>query len=171
MPGTPLLTGLPPVAGARVRVLVLGSMPGAVSLEARRYYAHPRNLFWPLMGALIGAGPELPYTARLARLQARGLALWDVLQHCRRRGSLDAAIRADTEVPNDFAAFFAAQPQLRAVFFNGRKAEQAFLRRVRPQLAAPLPALVGLPSTSPANAAVPAAEKLRRWRELLDWLP
>ena len=65
----------------RREVLVLGSMPGAASLARTEYYGHPRNAFWPIMGALFGAGPELPYAERTARLTAAGvqceLHLWD----------------------------------------------------------------------------------------------
>src|SRR5690606_40835502 len=47
------------------RVLVLGSLPGEASLAVRRYYAHPRNGFWRLIGAAIGVDLEpLEYAAR-----------------------------------------------------------------------------------------------------------
>ena len=44
----------------RCRVLILGSMPGVRHCR-RPYYAHPRNRFWPIMGALVGADAALPY--------------------------------------------------------------------------------------------------------------
>jgi hypothetical protein len=95
-----LLRGLPPQAAPDCRVLVLGSMPGAASLAAARYYAHPRNRFWPLMGALCGFDPALDYPLRLAALQAAGVGLWDVIGTCERRGSLDADIVRGSEVAN-----------------------------------------------------------------------
>lgn len=156
------LSGLAPVARADARVLVLGSMPGAASLRAQAYYAHPRNAFWPIMTALAGAAPALPYDRRLARLQRAGIALWDVLAHCRRSGSLDARIERDSMVANDFAAFFAAHPRLRLVAFNGATAAQAFARHA----AAALPAGVAtrrLPSTSPAHAALSLEAKRAAW--------
>ena len=152
-----------PVARADARVLVLGSMPGVASLTAVRYYAHPHNRFWPIMGALVGATPALPYEQRLQRLIAAGIALWDVLASCERAGSLDAAIRAP--LANDFAGFFAAHPRVSTVLFNGAQAEASFRRLVLPGLSAPPPALRRLPSTSPANASQRPEDKLAAWRE------
>lgn len=145
-------------------------MPGVASLRAGQYYAHPHNAFWKIMGELAGAGPELPYAARCARLAQRGIAVWDVLQSCVRSGSLDAGIDDASIVANDFAAFFAAHRSLRAVFCNGGKAFLCFRRHVRPQLderAAALP-VVQLPSTSPAHAALGLGDKLRRWRVVVE---
>lgn len=165
----PMLQGLAPIEGPDARILVLGSMPGTESLRLQQYYAHPRNDFWPIMGVLFGAGPHLPYDERVAVLRARGVAVWDVLEACRRRGSLDAAIDPASLRVNDFAAFFAAHPHLRRVVFNGVFAEATF--RTRVQLGgAPLPDDIGftrLPSTSPANAALPFAAKLAAWQAAL----
>lgn len=159
--------GFPPVSDPRARVLILGSMPGRKSLQAHRYYAHPQNRFWPIMGTLVGADPALPYPERCTRLTASGIALWDVLASCERPGSLDSAIRDDTAQANDFGRFFAAHPAIGAVLFNGAKAESSFQRFVLPALA---PALVEmryrrLPSTSPANASQRLEDKLAAWKE------
>jgi hypoxanthine-DNA glycosylase len=157
----------PPVIGSAPHTLILGSMPGVASLEAARYYAHPRNVFWRLMGDLVGARPELPYGSRLARLQAHGLALWDVMAGCERRGSLDADIVPASVAVNDFASLFSAYPGIRRVFFNGAAAEKAFRQHVLPCLCGDLPALARLPSTSPAHAALAYPEKLAAWRAIL----
>ena len=89
----------PPIVREDARVLVLGSMPSIASLRAHQYYGNPQNLFWTIMGGLFGAGPKLPYAARVERIAARGVALWDVARRCRRRRSADATMR-DVE-PND----------------------------------------------------------------------
>lgn len=161
------LQGFPPVAARTARVLVLGSMPGAASLRAGQYYAHPQNRFWPIMGELVGALPGLPYPQRLRRLTAAGIALWDVLAACEREGSLDSAIRDDTAVANDFGTFFSTHRGVRAVLFNGSKAEAAFRRFVQPSLPPLDLDCRRLPSTSPANASQPAASKLAAWRDAL----
>ena len=98
----------PPVVSRNSKVLILGSMPGEVSLKAEQYYAHPRNAFWPIMGELFGAGPSLPYQERLVALDNAGIALWDSLRACTRPGSLDSAIR--DEEANDFALVAIAVP-------------------------------------------------------------
>jgi TDG/mug DNA glycosylase family protein len=163
--GDDMLSGFPPVARADARVLVLGSMPGARSLAERQYYAQPRNAFWPIMGALFGAGPELGYAERLARLTAQGIALWDVLAHCRREGSLDQRIELASAIVNDFRPFLATHPRITHVFFNGRMAQQLFRRLVLPGLPdSRALALATLPSTSPAMASLDRESKLAQWQ-------
>lgn len=161
----------PPVADPdTARILILGSMPGVASLAAQRYYAHPRNQFWPIMGALCGAGPDLPYAERLRALTGAGIALWDVLESCERAGSLDAAIDVRSAQANDFAAFLDAHPGIVRIAFNGGTAEKHFRRDVMPHLPPPARALdlLRLPSTSPAHAGMGAQEKLARWRAALQ---
>jgi double-stranded uracil-DNA glycosylase len=151
----------PPIASEKSRVLILGSMPGIASLKAGQYYAHPRNGFWRIMGELFGAGPELPYDERVRRLDQAGVALWDSLQSCVRPGSLDASIIE--EDANDFATFFAKYPRIGHVYFNGAKAEATFRQHVLPTLPNDQHALVRLPSTSPAHAAMPFEIKVQAW--------
>lgn len=113
-----LQRGLAPILDAEVRVLVLGSFPGEASLAAQQYYAHPRNQFWPLMGALLDLPlPAMPYAARVRALLARHIGVWDVLGACVREGSLDAAIRHPQA--NDFDLLHRRAPRLRRVGFNG----------------------------------------------------
>lgn len=154
-------TGFTPISGPAPRVLILGSLPSRRSLVEGRYYAHPRNAFWPIMGRLFDAGPDLPYAMRAARLKARGIAVWDVLQASCRPGSLDASIDIHSAVCNDFNGFFAAHPELRLIAFNGRKASELFRRLFGPNGIGAEE--VTLPSTSPAHAAMTFDEKLRRW--------
>jgi hypoxanthine-DNA glycosylase len=155
-----------PIENARARILVLGSMPGAASLLAGRYYAHPFNAFWPIMGALFGAGPDVAYGERILILRRAGVALWDVMASCVRAGSLDADIDEASIVPNDFAAFFEAHVRIRHVFFNGAKAEASFRRYVQPRLADRELQFTRLPSTSPAHATLSFAQKLKAWRAI-----
>ena len=108
----PLLLGLPPIIDDGSRVLILGNMPSVMSLAAQRYYANPRNAFWRITGEIFGFDASAPYEARTAALRARGVAVWDVLRSCRRKGSLDSAIEPDSMVANDFALLFDAYPPI-----------------------------------------------------------
>jgi double-stranded uracil-DNA glycosylase len=158
--------GFPPIAAPDARVLILGSLPGQVSLAARQYYAQPQNAFWRIMGELCGAHPHLPYAARTHRLLEHRIALWDVCKAAHRPGSLDASIDPATIVVNDLARFYREHQEVRAVFTNGGTATRLYQRLVLPRLgvsAAALP-LQPLPSTSPAHARMPFAQKLERWR-------
>jgi TDG/mug DNA glycosylase family protein len=164
-----IVQSFPAVARSDAKILILGSMPGKASLAENQYYAHPRNLFWVIMKDICGAGPELDYQRRLERLQRHGLALWDVMQECDRSSSLDGDIVETSIIPNDFAAFFAQHQQIRRVFFNGAKAEQAFRRYVLPGLTdLEHLLLVRLPSTSPANASIPIEEKRQSWQRIAE---
>lgn len=153
-------------------MLILGSMPGEMSLSHGQYYAHPRNGFWPILCQLLGVAPTASYAERCAALVAHRIALWDVIAFCERAGSLDQAIRQQSIVVNDFAAFFATYPEIDRLVFNGGTAEREYRRRVRPAL--PLKhrgiRCHRLPSTSPAHATLSLDQKLAAWREIRQWL-
>ncbi len=158
-------SSFPPVVAPDTRVIILGSLPGEKSLAAQRYYAHPQNRFWHLIGKVIGVElAPLDYEARLSALLAAKVGLWDTVASARRAGSLDAAIR-EAE-PNQLADLAASLPDLRAVGFNGK----ASARIGMPQLLGSGLALVPLPSSSPANASMPLAEKEKLWAALGEFL-
>lgn len=159
-----MLTGLPPVVLPTTRLLVLGSFPGAASLAAQQYYAHPRNQFWPIVTTLLAKDPAavmaLGYAARCTWLLQQGLGLWDVYAACERLGSLDSAIRhAQT---NDFDALRQRCPALQAIAHNGAES----YRHARHTAALGV-SVLKLPSTSPANASWSLERKLTAWRDAL----
>jgi hypoxanthine-DNA glycosylase len=149
------------VIDAGVTTLILGSFPSEASLAAGQYYAHPRNQFWTILGRVLGEPlAELPYPARLARVLAHRVGIWDVLGACEREGSLDAAIRNDE--PNDFALLHRLAPRLERVVFNGQTAG-----RYAPVFQRAGFATAVAPSTSPAHAGRTLAQKLALWRRAL----
>lgn len=155
-----MLQGLPPVIARHTRLVLLGSFPGAASLAAKQYYAHPRNQFWPLLSALWGEDlTVLPYAARLQRLRAHGLGLWDVIAECRREGSLDSAIREARY--NDLASLRRRAPLLLAVAHNGGESARAM--RITAEFGL---AVYRLPSSSPAHASWSFERKLEAWHEV-----
>lgn len=150
-----------PVGSADARLLILGSLPGDASLAAQRYYAHPTNQFWRLLGQAIGEElATLDYDARLRQLAAREIALWDVVAEARRQGSLDVSIRAST--PNELADYVATHPRLQAIAFNGRTAAAIGRRAIgiREGLT-----LIDLPSSSEALTRS-FADKANAWAAL-----
>ena len=158
-----------PTASDDARVLILGSMPGAASLAAQQYYAHPRNAFWPLMARLCGFDADLAYPARLQALEACGIRLWDVLASCERVGSSDAAIAPGSVQINAIASLLEPPSQLQAIALNGALATKLFRKFVAPELYQNVQ-IFALPSTSPAHAAKTFEQKWQAWQVLAPFL-
>jgi double-stranded uracil-DNA glycosylase len=156
----PLLRGLQPIFDPGVRVLILGSFPSPASLAAQRYYAHPQNQFWRLLGGSLAVDlGDLDYALRVTQILAQGVGVWDVYRDCRRAGALDSAIR--DAVRNDFPTLLAQAPQLGSVLFNGQEAGRA-----APHFARLGFTTATLPSSSPAYT-LSYPEKLQRWQSAL----
>jgi TDG/mug DNA glycosylase family protein len=155
--------GFPPISSPLARVLILGSLPGRLSLEYGEYYANPRNSFWRIAAHWF---PDLPssYARRVAVLIKHHIALWDVLAAATRAGSLDAAIGKDA-IPNNFRAFLNAHPYISLIGFNGAAAAKLYKRHVLPTLTDKQRLIVRdtLPSTSGAYAGMHLTRKAARW--------
>jgi TDG/mug DNA glycosylase family protein len=165
----PHIQGFPPICRSDAHTLILGSMPSRESLARQKYYAHPRNSFWPIVTRLLGI-TATDYTSRGLQLTEGGIAVWDVLQACTRHSSLDSDIDDRSMVTNDFKTFFDEHPGVTRVFFNGAKAESVYRRHVLPGLPARQAeiSLQRLPSTSPANAGMTVDRKLEMWRVIVS---
>jgi hypoxanthine-DNA glycosylase len=154
-----------PIVSHNAKVLILGSIPGKISLETNQYYAHPRNSFWFIIGSLFDIEQNYNYTKRVNLLQQKGVAVWDVLKTCVREGSLDSAIQESTILANDFQSFYSNYPTIKYVFFNGSKAQMVYQKQVQASLSKQFMDLeyFRLPSTSPALASLNQEEKLLKW--------
>ncbi|HXC92270.1 MAG TPA: DNA-deoxyinosine glycosylase [Stellaceae bacterium] len=161
LPGLPAKRSFPPIVDERARVLVLGTLPGEESLRRQQYYAHPRNLFWPILFALFDAAPAADYGERLAFAAAWRVALWDVCMAGEREASADSTIRR--EVPNAIDRLLDAHPLIGAVAFNGSGARRLYDRHF-PRRAGVT--YLAMPSTSPAHARLDFAAKLAQWAGL-----
>lgn len=159
-----LIKAFPPILPDKPHVLILGTMPGVKSLEANQYYAHPQNQFWKFMGEIYGADLSLPYNKRVQILKERGVAVWDVVLACIRKGSMDSEIQNET--PNDFEKFYNQHPSIKLVVFDSLTAEKIYMRRVLPTLTKELE-YKRVPSPSPAHARMSYAAKLAVWSEVL----
>jgi len=161
------IQSFPPIMNDESTILILGSMPGVVSLSQHQYYAHPRNHFWRILYDLYHTPLELDYDRRIAFALSKGIGLWDVLGECVREGSLDSNIQE--AVPNDFISLFETYPRITHLMFNGAKAYEEFTRRVAPQLDLEGKTLHKLPSTSPAHTMA-YARKLEAWKNEIVWI-
>ena len=164
----PKIQGFPPISRSDAHTLILGSMPSRESLLKQKYYAHPRNSFWPIMSRLLGI-TNTDYALQAQQISEKGIAIWDVLQACTRSSSLDSDIDNRSMVTNDFRTFYEEHPGINRVFFNGAKAESVYQRHVLPSLSARQTKIkqLRLPSTSPANAAMTVNKKLEDWRVIV----
>ena len=157
--------GLPPVARLDAQLFVLGSLPGDASLFAQRYYAHPTNQFWRLLGQAIGEELQpLDYGHRLARLAERRIGLWDVIASASREGSLDQSIREAQH--NRIQHLLDDFQNLRAIAFNGSMATAAGRKLVGDN---PRITLIDLPSSSAANTRG-FGEKAAAWSVLRNFI-
>lgn len=158
-----VLRSFKPLADARSRVLVLGTMPGPEALRKREYYGFAGNHFWRIMIDLFAPGRTLSYPEKIALLRRNRIAVWDVLAACERAGAADSAIR--NAVPTDIPELLARHPGIRAIFFNGTTSARLFARFHDATITTPS---FLLPSTSPANATIPYARKLEIWAKVAE---
>jgi hypoxanthine-DNA glycosylase len=166
-----LVHSFEPIVGRDPRIVILGSMPGVVSLQAAQYYANPRNAFWTIIAELFGIDIDCDYDSRVQHISQLPLILWDTLKACHRQGSLDSKILRQQIEANDIAGLLERHSGLRAIAFNGAASEKYFNQLEKHRLPANHALeLIKLPSTSPANAAMNFEQKLAAWRNLLDYL-
>ncbi len=166
-----LVHSFEPIVGRDPRIVILGSMPGVVSLQAVQYYANPRNAFWAIIAELFDIDIDCSYQSRVAQVAQLPLIMWDTLKACHREGSLDSKILRQKIETNDIAGLLRQHTGLRAIAFNGAASEKYFMQLEKPRLAENHQLeLIKLPSTSPANAAMNFQQKLAAWRQLLDYI-
>jgi len=158
-----LLRSFPPLADERSRVLVLGTMPGPEALRRQEYYGFPGNHFWRIMRDLLAGGRELSYAEKIALVRKHRIALWDVLASCERIGALDSAIKNVT--PNAIPELLTRYPGIHTIFCNGALSAKLFGRFFAHRVARPM---IALPSTSPANAAIPYPKKRELWTAVIE---
>jgi hypoxanthine-DNA glycosylase len=148
------------------KVLILGSFPSIKSFEDNFYYAHSRNLFWPIMETIFNVTLTTNDEKRTFALE-QGIAMWDTYGSLRREEGNSSDANLKDLVPNDFHAFFKQYPNIKHIFFTGRKAMDGYKKHFKD---INIPTTL-LPSTSPAHAAMKRDEKERHYsviKETLD---
>lgn len=157
-----MIGGPAAVADEQSRTLILGASSGKSSALEAQHYAGHGNVFWQVMGDILGFSPKLPYLQRIARLRNRGIAIWNVY-------GMGFNARA-FPVVNDFVLFFKSHPRIALILFNGKEAGRVYNHRVRPRLPNAqfgIRSLV-LPSTNPLHSSISYVDKLSEWRAAFD---
>jgi hypoxanthine-DNA glycosylase len=160
-----------PIVASGAKILLLGSMPGEQSLIKQQYYGNKRNHFWPIISDLLNEDfTSYSYNHKCQRLNAHGIALWDVIASCEREGSLDSAIRH--EKANDLKGLLQQYPTIKWIGLNGTKAYQSFLTYKKKVVDFPELPFTKLPSTSPVPGKNVKSyeEKVEAWREMSHYL-
>ncbi|PZR12172.1 MAG: DNA-deoxyinosine glycosylase [Flavobacterium psychrophilum] len=148
-----------PIVDYDSKILILGTMPGEKSLELQEYYGNRGNQFWRLMYSVFNEEVSNDYVFKIALLRKHSIALWDVLEYCERKGSLDSNIR--NEKANNFDAFYNKYPNIKHVLFSSKNAAAYYDRYIGRREG------IGydvLPSPSGANATKSFAQKLEEWK-------
>jgi methylated-DNA-[protein]-cysteine S-methyltransferase len=162
-----LLYSFVPIVDDRTRVLVLGTMPSAISLRKKEYYANPNNIIWTIIYEIFGGtqelGPSTKYEEKISYLKQKGIGLWDVLKECERKGSGDSEIK--NGALNDFKGLISKYPDIRTICFNGQKARKLFFSFYDQGSFIGMK-FINMPSTSPANASIPFEMKVEMWRNI-----
>lgn len=158
------ISSFSPVIDEKSKVLILGSIPGSRSLQMQEYYAHPQNVFWKIMFTILKEEYPSNYSQKLMILKKHNIALWDVIDSCERKGSLDSEIKNETN--NDVLKLLKKHPNLEVIFCNGQKAYKNVLKIIGYQTHIPIEVL---PSTSPLHT-VSFAQKLEKWQIINQYL-
>ncbi|MBP6576468.1 MAG: DNA-deoxyinosine glycosylase [Chryseobacterium sp.] len=158
------INSFPPIVDDNSKILILGSMPGAKSLEMNQYYAFPQNQFWKIMFHLFDAEFSDDYGTRINFIKQNKIALWDVIESCERKGSLDTEIKA--EIDNDIPQLIENHSNIKMIFCNGQKSYKNLLKILGKNFKIPI---LVLPSTSPLHT-VRFEEKLESWKVIQEYL-
>ena len=153
-----------PLIDARSEILILGSIPGVKSLEKQQYYAHPQNKFWKIIFELLNEEFTEEYAQRIDTIKKHHIALWDVIDSCERKGSLDSEIR--NEEANQIEELLGEYPNVKAIFCNGGKSYKSLQKLLGKNYKLPV---FLLPSTSPLHT-VSFEKKLEEWKKILEFL-
>lgn len=163
--------GLEPIVCSEPKILILGSLPGDISIESQEYYANHKNFFWRIIATITGAPVPLSYPAKKEMLAQSHIALWDVYAAAERIGSSDGNIRGGEF--NDIVGFIRKNPTISTIVFNGKKAAKSYAQYLKKH-----PDTINIvghlhtcacPSTSPAILCTGLTfdDLVNRWKDIL----
>lgn len=148
-----------PVYDADSEILILGSLPSVKSRQTQFYYGHPQNRFWKVLAAIFQEPVPATVEEKRRFLLRHHIALWDVISQCVIEGSSDASIR--DVVPADLDVVM-HHSKISRILCNGQTALKYYRKYQEKQTG--IKAL-GLPSTSPANAAWSLERLTDSWQQ------
>ncbi|MCR1898618.1 DNA-deoxyinosine glycosylase [Irregularibacter muris] len=160
-----MIEGFLPIIDNNSEILILGTMPGGESLKKQEYYAYGRNQFWKIIFSLLKGQATDDYEEKKKILLESHIGVWDVLKSCDRKGSLDVNIKNPQS--NNFKLLFEQYPKIKQIYFNGKTAEKLYRKLVARDTEEYNIELIGLPSTSPANA-ISFEKKLEAWKKIIN---
>lgn len=123
------ISSFEPLIYENSNILILGSIPGEKSLQMKEYYAHPRNQFWRLLAAVYDEELPRSYPDKLFFLRSHHIAVWDMIDSCIRKGSLDSRIQGETL--NSIQELLSAYPNIQHIFLNGSKSFELFKKLMK----------------------------------------
>ena len=143
------------------RVLLLGSIPSPKSREQGFYYGHPQNRFWKVLAQVLGENVPETIPQKKAMLKKHHVALWDVLESCTIVGASDTSI--EDVVPNKISDLV-KKSRVTRIFCTGATAHKLYQKYCAADVGLDA---VKLPSTSPANCAVPLDKLVEAYCSIL----
>lgn len=158
------ISSFPPFIDHQSKILILGSIPGVKSLEKQQYYAHPQNKFWKIIFELFQEEFTEDYARRIAVLKKNHIAIWDVIDSCERKGSLDSEIK--NEEANQIPELLEQYPNIQAIFCNGGKSRENLQKLLGKDFRIPI---ILLPSTSPLHT-ISFERKFEDWKRIFDYI-
>lgn len=158
------ISSFPPIVDHHSKIIILGSIPGVKSLEKQQYYGHPQNKFWKIMIELLKENFTEDYDERINILKKHNIALWDVIDSCERKGSLDSEIK--NEEANQIKELLEEFPNIKTIFCNGGKSYKNLQKILGKNFKIPF---YLLPSTSPLHT-ISFERKLEDWKVILNFL-
>lgn len=168
------IEGFAPIVFEDSEVLLLGTLPGAVSLERNYYYADDGNYFWQFFSEYTECEKPRNWEDVRNVLQKAKVALWDIYESAVRVDEQNNATSKDSDITdvcwNDIETFLGENPQIKRVGILGKKAYKEFVKKY-PAFAKKC---VYLPSTSGSNAAQWGGKPINRsrngWKSFVSFI-
>lgn len=160
-----MLSCFEPVVDSKSEILILGTLPGPLSLICNEYYANPQNQIWDILYSVYDLPKDVEYVEKCRFLLTHKLALWDVLKFASREGALDSNI--DNPIPNDFTNFLSKYPNIKCLVFNGATSEKIFKKHNKNIYNSLCHRKVPSSSPTPGRYVKTLNEKIDEWKNAI----